>query len=478
MESKCTVFVSGLFNVLHPGHLRFLDFAKRQGDLLIVGIIRQTNFQKSSLSDEERLKNIKAIVCVDDVFIVDDLEKTLLKLKPDIIVKGWEFRDQYNIESGIVASFGGKMIFSPNDISTSLSNINSAQTLFGIITRQAFKDFEKRRNISDDELHNILNSIPDIKTCVLGDIIIDKYVHCDAVGMSREDPCIVMKPEKNQYYIGGAAIVARHAQSLGANVHFISAGGEDELCNYCENELKKNGITTTIIRDKSRPTTEKTRFKVDGKTLARVNNFSDHSISSAMQEQIFASFEEIAQNLDLVIFSDFSYGVLPAKLVARIIAKCKENNIFISADSQSSSQIGNLSYFHGVDFISPTEYEARVTLSDSESGLVELSKKINKFLHIPKVVLTLGADGTLMTEFNKKTEAKSFENDSLPALNPFPKDVSGAGDAFIVMSSLVMSLKYSIWYASLLGSIASGIQVSREGNIPIKASDIIEIIKK
>lgn len=479
MKNKSKVFVSGVFNVLHPGHFRLLDFAKRQGHLLIVGIIRQKESRETILSNEERLNNVKALVYVDDAVLVDeDLETTLLKLKPDIIVKGWEFRDQYNREADILATYGGKMIFSPNNIHISLSDMQSDETISNIISRQDVSDFEKRRNISEDQLHDIIDKIPSVKTCVFGDIIIDKYIHCNAVGMSREDPCIVMKPEKDQYYIGGAAIVASHAKSLGAMVHFISVGGEDDASLYCEDELKKNGITTTILRDNSRPTTKKTRFKVEGKTLARVNDFSDHSISLEMQDKIFAVFEEIAEDLDLVIFSDFSYGVLPAQLIARIITKCKECDIFIAADSQSSSQKGNLAYFHGADFVSPTEHEARVTLSDRESGLVELSKKLNSSLGITKVVLTLGADGALVTNFDNSTGQISFENDRLPAINPLPKDISGAGDAFIVMSSLVLSLKYSIWHATLLGSIASGIQVSREGNIPIKASEIIKAIKK
>ena len=82
-----------------------------------------------------------------------------------------------------------------------------------------------------------INKFSNLNILVIGDTIIDEYITCDAIGMSQEDPTIVVTPISNKKFIGGAAIVASHAKTLGANVSYISVLGDDENFEFTQNYL-------------------------------------------------------------------------------------------------------------------------------------------------------------------------------------------------------------------------------------------------
>ena len=104
MKNKI-VFISGIFNILHPGHLRFIKYAKSCGNKLVVGLISNkliTN-KESFLSQELRLEALSSINNIDKIILINkSVETTLQKLKPNIVVKGKE----YEIPTEMLGFFG------------------------------------------------------------------------------------------------------------------------------------------------------------------------------------------------------------------------------------------------------------------------------------------------------------------------------------------------------------------------------------
>ena len=176
-----------------------------------------------------------------------------------------------------------------------------------------------------------LDDFSNANICVIGDSIVDEYINCDALGMSQEDPTLVVTPVNKNKFLGGAGIVAAHSKSLGAVVKFISVIGGDNEGEFVKNKLEDFDVESHLEIDKSRPTTKKIRYRSSEKTLLRVNSFRQHHISKEIQDSIINYLERQVKKLDLLIFSDFNYGVLPQSLVDRIINICQANNIFISA---------------------------------------------------------------------------------------------------------------------------------------------------
>ena len=140
------------------------------------------------------------------------------------------------------------------------------------------------------------------------------------------------------------------------------------------------------------------------------------------------------------------------------------------ADSQSSSQLGDVSRFKGMMLLTPTEREARLAVRDFESGLVVLAEKLRKKARAKNVVMTLGAEGLLAHAATATSD--EFTTDRLSAFNTSPKDSAGAGDSLLTCSSMALAVGADLWKSIYLGSIAAACQVSRVGNVPISIKDI------
>ena len=146
----------------------------------------------------------------------------------------------------------------------------------------------------------------------------------------------------------------------------------------------------------------------------------------------------------------------------------------ISADSQSSSQFGDVSRFQGAHLITPTEREARLALHNYDDGLVVLADKLMAKTSAQNILLKLGSDGMIAQLVQKQDGLRHTER--LDALNINPVDVSGAGDSVLITASLALAAGATLWQASLLGSVAAFIQVGRVGNIPIRSSEITQVL--
>lgn len=474
MKKPPKVLVYGNFNVLHPGHLRLLRFAKEQGENLIVGVQSDRIAGNSAyVSEQLRLDGIRSNNLVDESFIFDEPAPELIgRLQPDIVVKGKEHEDSVNPEILELQKYGGKLVFSSGETIFSSYDIISKE--FENINRNSIRlpsEYLLRHSIKPSHLAEIIRSFSALKICVIGDLIVDEYITCEPLGMSQEDPTIVVTPIDVIRFIGGAGIVAAHAAGLGASVNFISVIGNDEDGEYANDELCKSGVISELIVDNSRPTTLKQRYRSRGKSLLRVSKLHQGLISTDIQKKIMASFNRLVNQVDLVIFSDFNYGCLPQPLVDEIILLSQKNSIFIAADSQSSSQLGDIGRYKGVNLITPTEREARISMRNKDSGLIVLAEELRVQTGARNVFLKMGEEGFIIHAPNSE---EGWVSDRIEALNNSPKDVAGAGDSLLTVASMALVSGATIWEAGCLGALAAALQVGRVGNTPLNVSELLD----
>ncbi len=120
-EGKVVVFTNGLFDILHVGHLYFLQAAKSLGDSLFVGLNSDSSArmlrgrERPIISEEERAHILSALECVDYVVIFEEktAEKLVWKLKPDIYAKGGDYTAEDLPEARVVDSYGGEVRILP-----------------------------------------------------------------------------------------------------------------------------------------------------------------------------------------------------------------------------------------------------------------------------------------------------------------------------------------------------------------------------
>ena len=476
MSKITTVLVTGRFNVLHTGHIRLLRYAKEVGTNLIVGVEGDEYIGSGNYIPENlRLEGVSNLSMVDKAFIFNEkIESVLKKIKPDIVVKGKEHENNFNEEEKILNELGSKLLFSSGEMFFSIvKTLEKDNNIFNLAKPESYL---KRHSIINENLAKILKKFKQLKICVIGDTIVDEYVMCEPLGMSQEDPTIVVTPIENQKYLGGAGIVASHAKGLGGEVDFISVIGNDETGKFVSKKLKKYQVKSNLIIDPERPTTLKQRFRCKEKTMLRVSHLQQTTISKDIQDKILKIIENNIKNYDLLVFSDFNYGCLPQKLVDKITAIAKINKVFLCADSQSSSQFGDVSRFKNMNLITPTEREARLAARDINSGLVILCDQLLTATKAQNIILKLGENGILIQK-NKKKEGEFF-TDKITAINKSAIDTAGAGDSLLICTAMALRVGADIWESSYLGSLAAGIQVSRLGNVPLQIKEINLALKQ
>lgn len=465
-------FVSGNFNVVHPGHLRLLKFAAEQADILVVGV-NPDSTPGVTLAQDMRLENVRSISFVHHgVRLEGSASAFISRLQPTLVVKGKEFEDRVNPEQDAVDAYGGRLLFSSGELRFASLALLERDANVDMSTVRMPLEFPKRHGFDISQLKGLLGKLNGMRVAVIGDLIVDEYVTCDAVGMSQEDPTIVVTPLMTRTFVGGAGAVAAHAHGLGAEVNFFTLVGDDEAARFARTTLEQHGVNFNQFADATRPTTRKQRFRALNKTLLRVNHLRQHAADADIQRQMLAAVERALKSSDLLLFSCFNYGCLPQDLVDAIADRAKSRGVMMAADSQVSSQTGDVSRFKGMTLLTPTEREARVALNDFISGLAVISERLVERARAGHMVITLGAEGALI---NTMTEGK-FTSDRLPAFNPSPKDVSGAGDSFFMASSIALRAGADIWQASYLGSLAAALQVSRVGNLPLTTAELVREI--
>jgi rfaE bifunctional protein kinase chain/domain/rfaE bifunctional protein nucleotidyltransferase chain/domain len=498
-DGKIVVQCHGCFDILHPGHLRYLTWAKERGNILIVSVsadqvVHKGNF-RPYVPQDLRAENLAALEVVDYVTI-DDGEwagPILEFLKPDIYVKGKEFENVHagriGRERQLVESYGGKVLFSSGDVVYSSTKLIEEHR-----DRLAYADeqvlgFCKRHDITGDGLIGILDKIQGKNILVVGDAIVDRYVHCDRLGMSADAPVLVVRPTASEMYLGGAGIVAEHAQGLGATAHFCTVIGSDTEADYVRKELARRNISADLVVDPLRPTTLKTRYLSDGKKLLNVNQFRDHNLDLPVAAQLQERIQHAAEAADAIVICDFSYGVITSGVLDALCAIGAKRNIPVIGDVQCSSQMGNVTRIRGVALTTPSEREARVALCDRESGIADLGAMILTQTGNRALIITLAERGLMIFDtkgqpFDEKAKTlplheikRGLATEYLPSFADYVSDAMGAGDAMLATVSCCLAVGATVMQSAFLGNCAAAIECSKMGNVPVNRDELLEVLR-
>ncbi len=468
-SNDTVAFVSGNFNIVHPGHLRLLRFASERAGRLLVGVLPDGE-AGVTISAADRLAGVDAISLVSDAFVLaETAEEFIARVQPDLVVKGKEHENAINPEQAAVDQYGGKLVFSSGEVQFSSLDLLRSEFLNSDLTSVAHHQaYCKRHQIVPAELEPLLASLKGLKVGVVGDMIVDEYITCEPLGLSQEDPTVVVTPIDSRRFVGGAGIVAAHACGIGAKAQYFGLVGDDEGADFAARKLAEYGVDPQLVVDASRPTTVKQRYRASGKTLLRVSHLKQHQPEAQIAAELVERVVAALPHLDLLVFSDFSYGCLPPAILDPILQSARENDVMMAADSQSSSQVGDILRFQGVTLITPTEREARIALRDFSSGLVVIADRLLRETSAENVVITLGSEGALLHVNDDGT----YRTDRLDSMNIAPKDPAGAGDSLLATMGMAICAGIGPWESAYLGGLAAGCQVSRVGNTPITADEL------
>jgi rfaE bifunctional protein kinase chain/domain len=473
----------GVFDVVHPGHLRHLLFAKSKAEILVVSITSDIHIKKGSfrphVPEDLRALNLAALEFVD--FVILDTNETPLEniniIRPDFFAKGYEYSPHQKFfprtseETLAVNSYGGEIIFTPGDfvLSSSAYIKNDPPD----IKLEKLLMIMDRSNLSFDNLRETLELFPKYEVHVVGDTIVDSYSHCSLVGGQTKTPTMSVLFDSKSDFVGGAGIVAAHLRSTGAKVKFTTVLGDDLLGSFVQDQMANWKIQLDVISDNTRPTVNKNAIIVGNYRLLKIDTVDNRPISD---EQLQRFYQSISRDYsDAVVFSDFRHGIFNKRTIPSLI-KAIPSDSYRVADSQVASRWGNILDFLNFDLITPNEREVRFALGDQDSGIRTIASEIFKRSKSSMLILKLGDKGLIACS---KSEEISPEEESYLVLDSFTSkvlDPVGAGDALLAYATLAMLATNNPATSTILGSFAAACECERDGNNPVTPEDLLRKI--
>ena len=470
------VLTYGHFSTIHPGHIRYLKHASKQGDRLVVALVgdgqanQRTRYQ---FSQQERAEGLMLLPMVDAVLLLadDELPEAVSQLQPGVLVLGKEFEHSPEplIRKAIAEMRSARKAvqFHAGDIHYASAELlsNSERELVDQ-RRNQFRLACRRQGLSLEGLLEDMQAWRHSNLIVLGDTIVDQYAACEAVGMSAEAPVVVVRELQKRNFIGGAAVVASHIRALGAECQLLSVVGTDSTAELVRRELAEREIGDGLVSDPSRPTTFKKRYLVENQKLFRVSRVEDHNLAAEIEDQVIQQLERLAPLVDGVVVSDFVYGVVTPRILQRLQRLAQDHKLLLFGDLQCSSQVGSVTRFQHFSLLCPNEREARLALQDKDSGLEQLSQQLLKSTGCERLVMKLGAEGFIAYDRNS---AGQTVNQLFPALSVNPLDVTGAGDSMLAVMATGLASGQAMMATAALACCMASIAVETMGNTPISS---------
>ncbi len=474
------IMCHGTFDVVHPGHVRHLLYAKTKADILIASLTADEHITKGNMRpyvpQDLRAVNLAALEMVDYVVVDPDPTplKNLAQIQPDYFAKGYEYtagavHPKTQEEINALESYGGEMIFTPGDI------VYSSSALIELappsIAVEKLMTLMSAEGISFQDLRDALAKFKSLRAHVVGDTIVDSYTYCSMIGGMTKTPTMSVRFEKKVDYTGGAAVVAKHLRAAGADVTFSTVLGNDSYRSFVLDDLNTCGVHCLPIVDETRPTTNKNAVVAENYRMLKIDTLDNRSISDKIVEQLKKQVADT--RADAVVFSDFRHGMFNRGTIPQLVGAIPEG-MFRVADSQVASRWGNILEFQGFDLITPNEREARFALGDQDSVVRPLALELHKRAHCKTLILKCGDRGIITYRTAPVDDYRAFF-----AVDSFADnvvDAVGAGDALLAYSTLALVATKNDVIASILGNIAAGIECEHDGNWPVTPEMVIKKI--
>jgi len=475
-RARKVIMCHGVFDVVHPGHLRHLLYAKSKADILIASVTADRHISKGQhrphIPQDLRALNLAAFEIVDYVTIDKNPTpiESISKLQPDFFAKGYEYTSsglppKTQEEVAVLESYGGEIIFTPGDVvysSTRLIDLAPPS-----IKSEKLLTFMDAEGLTFDDLRSALAKLDRFRVHVVGDTIVDSYTHTAMIGGQTKTPTISVLYERRDDYIGGAAVVAEHLRAAGATVVFSTVLGNDSLKDFVLDGLRKRGVECRAVIDQTRPTTSKNAIVAGGYRLLKVDTLDNRSISDEILQRLTAAIREAP--CDAIVFSDFRHGIFNRRTIPGLVAAIP-SGAFKVADSQVASRWGNITDFKSFDLVTPNEREARFALGDQDSGIRPLASTLYDAAQCKTLILKLAERGVLTC---RSSDHESL--DSFIVVDSFVDrvvDAVGAGDALLAYATLAKLATGSDAVATILGSMAAACECEVDGNVPVTREDV------
>ena len=315
-----------------------------------------------------------------------------------------------------------------------------------------------------------LKALGRVRALVVGDIVADTYVHGLTERVSREAPVPVIRFEKEECVLGGAANAAANAASLGGRVTMLGLVGKDPMGEEVMRQFAAQGIAFAGFKEASVATSTKTRVLAGGfhlrkQQVLRIDREIEAPLPSALRKRLAQSVLRLGKKADVVLVSDYGAGVIDSEVIASLRA-LEEAGVPVAIDSRFG-----LRALHGFTLVKPNEPELELLTGISlkwDEGLRRAGTMALEALRTRHLLVTRGRRG--MALFSKdRAMAWLAPHGVREAVDP-----TGAGDTVHAAVSLGLGAKLDFADAAALANIAGALAVLKPGTATVSAREVAE----
>jgi rfaE bifunctional protein kinase chain/domain/rfaE bifunctional protein nucleotidyltransferase chain/domain len=465
---RTVVHCHGVFDLLHIGHIRHFQAAKKLGHILVVTVTPDRYVNKGPhrpvFPEALRAEAIASLDGVDYVAInkwptaVEALEL----IRPDVYAKGSDYSDASTDHTGgithersAVEAAGGRVVFTDEITFSSSSLLNQHMSMFPADVNDYLTEF--RRKYTIEEITSFIGRARDLRVVVVGDAIIDEYQYCETLGKSGKEPILAAQFVRSEKFVGGALAVANHIASCCANVRLVTLlGSQDSHEEFIRASLAPGVIPEFLIMAGA-PTLIKRRF-IETYPFQKLFEVYVMNEQAAQQKstELCAVLEKAAPEADVVIAADYGHGMIgpDASEVLCGSAPCLAVNAQVNAGNHGFNTV---SKYRRADFISLSEKEIRLETRNPTGELRGLVRRVASDLQCRQLLVTRGAKGSLCYG----RDEGFFET---PGFALRTVDRVGAGDAVFAIGSVCAALGAPIDMIGFIGNAVGSEAVGIVGN--------------
>ena len=435
-QGKKIVQCHGVFDLLHIGHIKHLEAARKLGDVLVVTATPDCFVNKGphrpAFPERLRAEALASLACVDYVAINEwpTAVETIHLLKPDFFVKG-AFResgkrdhsDAIEKEEDAIKAIGGQLVYTDEETFSASTLINRFMDVFAPETKSFLEQF--RGEHTPEEIVGCLQDIRKLKVLVIGETIIDEYQFCSVLGKSGKESILAAMRNRTEQYVGGVLAIANHVSNFCDEVAVLSSLGEVDSCeDFIRSKLNRN-VDPRFVRLPGCPTIIKRRFleEYPGRKLFEVYEMRQDGLPGDSEAEFCRLLDTMLPRYDVVIVADYGHGLITEPGLRLICNKSK----FLAVNTQTNAGnrgFNTISKYPRADYVSIGEMEVRLDARELDVDMEILTRNLAARIGTRKLLVTQGSFGCLIHD-------RSQGLFRVPAFSIRVVDRVGAGDAVL-----------------------------------------------
>ena len=300
---------------------------------------------------------------------------------------------------------------------------------------------------------------------IVGDLMLDHFVIGGVERISPEAPVPVVRFDREEYRLGGAANVAHNVAALGGRVEMVGIAGDDADALRIRTGLERLQVGTSgIVTDAARRTTRKMRVVTTrNQQVARVDYEDDSEVAGALEASVVDRVATLAASAGAILISDYLKGVVSRGVAAAAIAAARRLGIPVLVDPK----VPHIDYYAGATVITPNHHEAeavthmRIRSSDEARAA---ARRFRERAGCGSVLITRGEHGMMLLGPDGDAELAAEAREV--------SDVTGAGDTVIAAMTLALAAGAPLVDAARLANRAAGIVVGKFGPATVTVEEL------